>query len=336
MTEHEGLMKAIGAPRYGPPDTLRIEEAPIPSLGPGEVLVRVSAASVSSGDARVRGSRFPAVFWLPARLAMGALRPRRRILGTNFSGTIAAAAPGAKRFSIGERVFGMLDFDKPQGSHAEYLKISETGLIEPLPDSLSDEEGAALCFGMFTAMHFLGKLAKLEAGQRLLVIGGAGAVGSAAIQLGRHLGAQVTAVCSTRSAEAARACGAQEIIDYTQRSFAAPLSGEEPYDVVLDCVGAASAADCLPVLRPGAAFAAVVTNGQAILDGIRFASGKRVRVINSVASQTREDAAKIREMVEIGAFRPLVDSVYPMEQAAEAHRRVDSGRKQGSVVLKME
>lgn len=326
-------MRAAIVPRYGPPEVVRLIELPDPTPKPGEVLVRVRATSVSSADARIRAFRVPGVFWLPARLALGVLRSRRRVLGAEFAGVVENVGVGASRFAPGDRVFGMVPFSAASGAHAELVTIAEDAMIDRIPSGMSFEQAGCMCFGMHTARHFLVRAAELAPGERVLVIGASGAVGCAAVQLARYIGAHVTAVCSTRHVDLMRELGADAVIDYTRQSYTEPLDSCERYAVVVDAVGASSPLACRRVMVDGGRFVAVVANTRLIVQAIWCSLFRSVRVITGAASERPDDAAFLREMVEAGAYRSVIDEQYPLDRIREAHAVVDRGRKQGNVVI---
>lgn len=329
-------MQAAIARRYGAPDVVQLREVPTPSPGAGEVLVRVRATSVTSGDARVRGFNMPRpVFWLPARAALGLFRPRRAILGTEFAGEVAELGAGVTRFQVGDAVFGMKSFGEPQGSHAEYLTIASDGLIEPKPSCMSFEEAGCVAFGLHTARHFLQKQAHIHAGQRIMIIGAAGAVGCAAVQLAKYAGAHVTAVCSTRNVELLESLGADRVLDRTKDAYTRPQSSERPYDVVLDAVGASSLSQCSSVLAQDGTFIAVVMGAREIVQAlVQNRAGKR-RIVIGVASESPADMTYFREMIEAGRYRSVIDRTFQFSQIADAHRYVDTWSKRGNVVVSL-
>ncbi len=326
-------MKAAIVSRYGSPDVIRFTELPDPATAPGEVLVRIRATTVSSGDARVRGFNVPGIFWLPAKLALGIFRPRRRVLGTEFAGVVESTAPDVTRFVPGDRVFGMASFSKPAGTHAQLIAISADGLIEPIPESMSFDEAGCLCFGLLTARHFLHQAAKLQPNQRVLVIGASGAVGCAAVQLAKHTGAHVTAVCSTRHTELMHELGADSVIDYKKHDYTKPSVGREPYDIVFDAVGATTPLACRPVMSTGSRFIAVVMSAKTVLQALWCTLTRSSKVIMGVASEVPEDLAYFREMIEAGAYRSVIDRRFTLDQIRDAHRYVDEGHKQGNVII---
>jgi len=326
-------MKAAIVPRYGTPDVIKLIDLPDPAPSPGEVLVRIRATTVTSGDARVRAFNVPGFMWLPARLALGVLKPRRKILGTEFAGTIESLGEGVTRFAPGDRVFGMASFSKPAGTHAQYLTIAADGLIEPMPESLGFDEAGCLCFGLLTARHFLQKAARIAPGERVMIIGASGAVGCAAVQLAKHAGAHVTAVCSTRHLELMHTLGADRVIDYSKEAYTKLNKPDKPYDIIFDTVGATTPAKCRDVLAEGGRFIVNVMTASAVAQAIWFAITRSKKVILGVASETPEDLAYIRELVETGAYRSVIDRRFTLDAITEAHRHVDTGHKQGNTVV---
>lgn len=326
-------MRAAIVPRYGPPEVVRLVELPAPAPAAGEVLVRVCATTVSSGDARIRAFRVPGLFWVPARLALGVLRPRRQVLGTEFAGVVEAVGEGVSRFVPGNRVFGMVSFSAARGTHAELVTIAEDAMIERMPEGMPFDEAGCLCFGLHTARHFLERAAEVQPGERVLVIGASGAVGCAMVQLARYLGAHVTAVCSTRHVDLMGELGADAVIDYTRRSYTDPSGTGHRYDLVVDTVGASAPFACRRVMADGGRFVAVVADTRLLLQAIWCSLTRSVRVITGAASERPEDATFFREIVEAGAYRSVIDQRFPLDRIREAHTLVDGGRKQGNVVI---
>src|SRR5512138_1658542 len=265
-------MRAVVYERYGSPDVLELREVPTPVPGDHEILVRVRAATVSAADWRVRSLEVPAGFGIPARLAMGLFRPRQRILGTELSGDVAAVGKAVTRFRVGDAVFAFPGLK--MGCHAEYRRVREDGPVAPKPPNLSYEEAAALCFGGTTALDFL-RRAKLAAGEAVLVNGASGSVGTAAVQLAKHLGAEVTGVCSTRNLELVRSLGADHVVDYTREDFT--RSGKS-YDVIMDNAGTAPFSRVKGSLKEGGRLLLVLASLPAMLQApwVSRTSGKKV------------------------------------------------------------
>jgi NADPH:quinone reductase-like Zn-dependent oxidoreductase len=322
-------MRAATCRRYGPPEVIALEELPTPAPRRGEVLVAVRAAEVSSGDRRVRALDVPAGYRLPVRLAFGWSGPRQPVLGVGLAGVVAAVGPGVTAFRAGDEVIA--DVGLGMGCHAEYRCVREDAAMVPRPASLAFEAAAALLFGGSTALAFL-RRAGLRAGERLLVNGAAGAVGTAAVQLARELGAEVTAVCSAGNAELVRSLGAGRVVDYAREDFAA---GSDRYEVVLDAVGNAPLGRSRRALVAGGRFLAVVATLAETLAGPLAARLAGLRFVGGSVQATAEDLRHLASLAEAGRFRPAIDRVFPLDAVVEAHRRVDCGRKRGSVVLSM-
>jgi NADPH:quinone reductase-like Zn-dependent oxidoreductase len=328
MIHSPTMMSAALVARYGSPEVVQIGEVPRPEAKAGELLVRVRATTVSSGDARVRSLKVPDGFRLLMQLALGVRGPRQPVLGIELSGVVAAVGAGVSRFRVGDPVIAYLDMS--MGAHAQYVTIAETGNVIAKPEHLDFEQAAALCFGGLTALHFLVTTARVQSGERVLILGASGAVGLAAIQIARHRGAIVTAVCSGANAELVRDAGAEHVIDYVEQDFT--RNGQQ-YDIIMDCVGVTSYAQCRGSLARGGRLLRVVASlaGQLAAPFQGRLSGHRV--LAPVSSGNVEDMRTLAEMSRTGALRPVIDSRYPFEHIARAHARVDSHRKRGSVVV---
>lgn len=323
-------MRAAARTRYGPPDVVHTTEAPNRVPKAGEILVRVRAAAVSSGDAKMRGfTGIPAVFWLPGRIMAGLTRPRQPILGSAFAGEIAALGKGAVRFKPGERVFGFTGL--AFGAHAEHLTMPEDGAVTGMPGGLPFTEAAAIPFGGLTALCFL-REARLRAGERILILGASGAVGAAAVQLAKQMGAEAVGVCSSSNIDAVQSLGADHVIDYTQEDF----THSGPYDVVFDTVGASHYAAIKPILRQGGRCVFTVFALRELMQMLWTSRIGSRKVLCAVTNEKLDDLVFLKDRIEAGELRAVIDSLYPLDAAAEAHRRVDSGHKVGSVVLTLE
>ncbi len=321
-------MKAAILTRYGAPENIRITEVADPAPGPGEVLVRLHATAVNSGDARVRAVDVPVGMGLPFRLAMGWSAPRQRILGTEGAGVVAGLGVGVSQFAIGDEV--MVFPGTRMGCHAELMKISETGNILAKPKTLSMVEAACMMFGGLTALDFLQRKARLQKGERVLVTGASGAVGSAGVQIARLLGAEVTGVTSTANLELVAALGVVAVVDYTKGPIPVPSQG---YDMILDCVGSLP----YPLARPLLAKAGRLIKVWATLPEMLLApvTGRRNghRVIAGVSAESRDDMMTLVDWAAAGHYRPLIDSITPFDAIVDAHRRASSGRKRGSAAV---
>jgi NADPH:quinone reductase-like Zn-dependent oxidoreductase len=315
-------VRAAHFENYGPPDVLRVIEKERPAPGPGQVLVRVYASTVNQTDCHARRA---SLGW---RL-MGGIRqpkPNRRTSGCEFAGLVEELGSGVTRFAAGDRVFGWR-----WGSNAEYLCILETGLIARMPAGATFEEAAAVPDGYFQGERHLRK-GKVRQGTRLLIYGASGSCGTAAVQLGKHLGAEVTAVCNTETVELVRSLGADEVIDYLQEDF---TKNGKTYDVILDAVGKLSFLGTRKSLRKGGLW--VSTDG--LLNIVHafwspWFGGRRL-VSGGLQRPAQADLEALKQLMESGTYRAVIDRVYPLEEVAGAHRYVDSWQKKGNVVLSL-
>ncbi len=319
-------MKAWFARHYGGPEVLRLEEVPMPAPKPGEVLVRIHATTVNSGDVRIRGCNFPPGMKFLGRLALGWNGPRQPILGTEFAGVIEAVGQGVTRFSKGDAVYAFVGMK--QQAHAEYALVAETGPIAHLPQGLDFHRAAALCFSGTTALHYL-RQAGLQPGQTMLVLGASGAVGSALVQLGRHQGATVTATTSTGNLDLVSSFGANKVIDYKVTDVAAL---PDRFDIIADAVGAMNFATALRLLKPNGRYLAIAGAMAEMLGSLRKGPEGR-RMIAGPASERVEDVVELGRLAAAGIYRPHIDRVYLFADMPKAHAHVDSGRKRGSVVV---
>ncbi len=313
-------MRAAYYESFGPPSVLRIVERERPTPAEGEVLVRVHASTVTQTDCYRRRANGA---W---RMLEGIRKPRtnRRIPGFEFAGVVEALGPNANGFAVGDRVFGSC-----MGANAEYLCVNATGLIAPMPVGLSYEEAAAVCDGYFQAERAL-KRARVGQGTRLLAYGASGSCGTAAVQLAKHLGAKVTAVCNTENLDLVRSLGADEVIDYLKADFT--RNGEE-YDVLLDAVGKLSYLKTRGSLRKGGLW--VATDGlQNVFHAFwtPWVGGRRL-VSGGMQRASQRDVVALKHLIEAGSYRAVIDRVYPLAEVAAAHSYVDSWRKTGNVVI---
>lgn len=315
-------MKAATYTAYGSPDVLTLVDLPRPEPRAGEVLVRIRATSVTSGDARMRAFNVPAPFRIPARFMLGWPQPKNPVLGYEFAGEVDKVGEGVTKFRPGDKVYGT-----KFGTYAEYLTISQAAAIAPLPAGLSFADAAALPFGMTTAMHFL-QQGKVGQDQSLLIVGASGCVGAYSIQLARHMGARVTAVCSGRNVEMVKALGAERVIDYETQQ----VEGTGPYDAVMDAVGALGFKRASPLLRRGGVYLNVVMETADILAALSpFKSGRRI--VGGSFEVTQAMLLAINDLVAADAIVPVIDRSYTLDQIREAHAYVDTKRKRGTVVV---
>jgi NADPH:quinone reductase-like Zn-dependent oxidoreductase len=322
-------MRAAVYHRFGGPENVRVEQVPAPTAGPDDVLIRVAASTVSIADHRARSRDIPRGLGLLAAAGIGAFRPKRPVLGMDVAGVVESVGAEVTRFTPGDEVIAMLG--GRFGGHAEYATVRQDGAVALKPPSMTFEDAVTLVFGGLTARGFL-KQAELAPGAAVLVNGASGAVGTAAVQLAKHAGAHVTGVCSGANKELVESLGADRVIDYTTDDFAAEAT---TYDVIVDCVGNAPFERVGHLVRPGGALLLVVTDLPGLLRAPlrRRRSGKLVTA--DVGKPTAEDLAFLVELAEAGHYRAVRDRTFDLDEIAEAHRFVDTGRKRGNVVLRI-
>jgi NADPH:quinone reductase-like Zn-dependent oxidoreductase len=290
----------------------------------------VHATSVTSADRRVRSLDVPTGFGIVMRLALGVSRPRQPILGSELAGEVEAVGRNVDRFKVGDPVIAFSDMR--MGCYVEYRCMPENGAVAHKPPNLAFDEAAALSFGGTTALAFL-RRARLKAGDKVLVNGASGAVGTAAVQLARHFGADVTGVCSTANVEFVRSLGATHVIDYTKEDF---TQNGDTYDVIIDSVGTGPFSRSKGSLKGGGRLLLVIAGLPDMLPTPWVAMTSNKRIIAFAAANRAEDLRFLAELAEAGKFRPVIDRRYPFEQIVEAHRYVDTGRKKGNVVITLE
>jgi NADPH:quinone reductase-like Zn-dependent oxidoreductase len=318
-------MRVVVQDRYGPPEVLHIAEVERPTPQAGQVLIRVRASTVSQTDTHIRAAH--PFFW---RLIGGFRRPRWPTRGVDLAGVIEAVGPGVTEFSVGEEVFGMVDW--LQGAHAEYVCLPQTGAIAQKPANLSFEEAASICDGAMQGLACL-RVGEVHEGSRIVVYGASGSLGTAAVQIAKHWGAHVTGVTSTKNLELVRSLGADDVIDYTRED----LTKRGPiYDVVIDAVGKYAFHWGKHALKPGGIY--VETDfGPRKLETLimwiasRWVGSRRLRF--GSGRRSKADVQLMKQLIEAGAYRPVIDRTYTMEQVVEAHRRVESWHKVGNVIL---
>ena len=322
-------MKAAVYRGFGPPEVVGVVEIRKPAPARNEVLVRVHASTVSVADHRARTREVPKGLWPLAMLGIGAVRPRHRVLGTDVAGVVEAVGADVTTFKPGDEVIGMLG--GKFGGHAEYACLPADGAIAAKPRGMSFEDAVTLVFGGITARGFLNR-AELKPGDTVLVNGASGAVGTAAVQIAKHLGAHVTGVCSGANTELVTSLGADRVIDYTTDDF---TTEGKTYDAIVDCVGNAPFERVEGCINPGGALLLVITD----LNGILWAS-RRSRTSGKLVTWNggKPNAADLRFLVnlaESGQYRPVVDRTYELSDIVEAHRYVDTGHKKGNVILRV-
>ncbi len=321
-------MKAACIDRYGPPEVIVIRDRPAPVLGATDVLIRQAASSVSPADIAMRsGDPFLIRFF------MGLTRPKEPTPGGAVAGVIEAVGSSVTRFKPGDRVFGTTD--PTPGAMAELVAVPESGALVAMPDALDFGEAAGLTYSFLTAMPFLRDEAKLEPGQTVLINGAAGSIGTVAVQLAKHMGARVTAVCSTRNIELVRSLGADAVIDRTVADF---TTARGAYDVIFDTVGKSSFAECRTTLKPGGIYLTTVPSFAILIHMLRRkrADGTRAKLATTGLRATADkvkDMAVLKQLVEAGVLRGVIDRTYPLSEIAAAHRYVETGTKAGDVII---
>lgn len=321
-------MKAIVQTKYGTPNVLQLNEVQKPIPADNEVLIKIHATTVEMTDAIFRGGND-----LMARLATGLLKPNFKIPGSELAGEIEAIGKDVTRFKVGDPVFGTAA--PGVGAHAEYISLSEDGAIALKPENMTYEEAVSIHPGALTALPNLLGAANIQRGQKILIIGASGNIGSSAVQLAKHFGAEVTGVSSTANVALVKSLGADYVIDYTKEDF---TQMDETYDIIFDTVGKSSFSKAKGSLKQGGIYLTTVISG-AILPQMlwtsKFGNKKAMIVFAGLRSKSEKNGylSLLLELVEAGKFKPVIDRHYPLEEIAEAHRYVDTGRKKGNVVI---
>lgn len=322
-------MKAVIYTRYGPPEVLHLAEVEKPAPKDNEVLIKVYASTVTVADVRLRAFRVPASFWIPARLSLGVTRPKIEILGAELAGEVEAVGKNVRQFQPGDRVYAsnLGTF----GGYAEY-KCLPAEVVAPMPDNLSFAEAAALPVGASTALHYLRK-AGLQPGDKILIYGASGSVGTYAVQLAKYFGAEVTGVCSTSNLEMVKSLGADHVIDYTNEDFS---KTGKVYDFVLDAVDKAPYEDCLRTIKAGGTYINVTTplpNPRMLWT--RLTTDKKL-LLGENPDEGPDALLFINELIVGGHLKPVLDRIYPLEEIIAAHRYVDGGHKRGNVAISIQ
>jgi NADPH:quinone reductase-like Zn-dependent oxidoreductase len=315
-------VRAVVYDRYGPPDVLRIEDVTRPIPNDHEVLVKIHAATVSRTDTGLRSAELFA-----SRFITGLLRPKRRILGSDLAGEVEAIGAAVTEFKVGDRVFGINPWKF--GTHAEFICMPASAALAHMPAGMPFDEAAAICDGAILALNAL-RPAHLRHGQRILVYGASGSIGTAGLQLARYFGADVTAVCNTRNFELVKSLGADEVIDYTQEDF---TKNGHLYDVIFDAVGNISFSRCRDSLQRGGFFVATDHLHNLALALWTARIGDKHVLFPIPPKFTKQDVVFLKELIEAGKYRAVIDRRYPLEDVVEAHRYVQTKQKTGNVVL---
>jgi NADPH:quinone reductase-like Zn-dependent oxidoreductase len=324
-------MKAIVCTRYGPPDVLQLKEVAKPTPRDNEVLIRIYAAEVTRGDCEVRAFKIPILFWLFLRINIGLRKPGKKpILGMYLAGEIESVGKDVKLFKKGDQVFAATGF--VFGAYAEYVCMPEKGTLAIKPANMTYAEAASVPIGGLNALHFLRK-SNIRSGQKVLINGAGGSIGIFAIQLARYFGAEVTGVDSTGKLDMMRSIGADQVINYTAEDF---TKNGQTYDVIFDIVGKSSFSRSLKSLKQNGRYLLANPGLPQILRGLWTSMISSKKVISALATEKTEDLIFLKELIEAGKIKPVIDRSYPLEQTAEAHRYVEKEQKTGNVVITLE
>jgi NADPH:quinone reductase-like Zn-dependent oxidoreductase len=320
-------MKAIVYTKYGPPDVLQLKEVEKPTPKDNEVLIKIHATTVNRTDSALRKAE-PFI----SRFVTGLIRPKKTILGTEFAGKIEAVGKDVTSFKVGDKVFGFSGNDF--GAHAEYMIMPEEGSLTTMPANMTYEEAAPSTEGAHYALSFIRK-ANIQSGQRVLINGATGAIGSAAVQLVKYFGADVTAVCNTKNVALVKSLGADKVLDYTKEDF---TKDDQMYDAVFDTVGKSSFSRCKPLLKPGGIYISSDLGYMAqnpILALITPIIGNK-KVMFPIPKHSDENIVLFKKLIEAGKFKGVIDRCYPLEEIIEAYKYVETGQKTGNVVITVE
>jgi len=324
-------MKAIACTHYGPPNVLELTEVEKPTPRDNDVLIKVFATTANAADARIRSFTMPFLFRLPMQIMLGFKGPRQNILGVELAGEIEAVGKDVTRFKKGDQIFASTGFG--MSAYAEYACLPENAVMARKPANMSYEEAAAVPHGALCALFFL-KKGQVRSGQKVCIYGASGGIGTFAVQIAKSFGAEVTGVCSTANVELVQSLGADAVIDYTKEDLAAH---GELYDSIFDTIGKSPFSECLRSLKPnGLYLRAVHLELLSMLRGLWTSITSSKNVIGGVASYTTEGLVFLRERIEEGTLKSVIDKRYPLEQMAEAHSYVDTGHKKGNVAITVE
>ncbi|MCT2536488.1 NAD(P)-dependent alcohol dehydrogenase [Aquibacillus koreensis] len=323
-------MKAIVYKRYGPPDVLELKRVEKPIPKENEILVKVKATTVTVADIRARSFTLPPVFWLPARVSLGLKKPKKEILGMELAGEVEYVGKHVKKFKQGDQIFAasLIGF----GAYAEYKCLEEDGPVAIKPSNLTFGEAAAIPIGARTALYFL-KKAGIKSGQSILVYGASGSVGSYAVQLAKYLGAIVTGVCSTSNLELVKSFGADKVIDYTTEDISNIV---ETYDFIFEAVNKSSFSDCKKLLKNNGTYINVTEPLPSVQMLWTSLTSSKKLIMGQNSPETSEALDFLKELVEMGKLKVVIDRYYSFDEIVEAHRYVEKGHKRGNVVINVE
>ncbi|MFI8709073.1 NAD(P)-dependent alcohol dehydrogenase [Bacillus sp. NPDC077411] len=323
-------MKAIVYTKYGPPDVLQLKEIEKPAPRGNEILVKIKTTTVTAGDIRSRSFTVPLSVWLPARITLGIRQPKKSILGMELAGEVESVGKDVKRFKEGDQIFAATQASF--GSYAEYICLPEDGPVSIKPSNITYEEAAAIPIGARTALFHLRK-ANIQSGQKVLVYGASGSVGTYAVQISKYFGAKVTGVCSSTNLELVKSLGADKVIDYTAKDFSRT---DETYDIIFEAVNKSSFSDCNKLLKKDGTYINVVEPLPSVrMLWTKLTSSKKL-ILSQNSPETSEALNFLKELVETGKIKAVIDRYYAFEEIVEAHKYVEKGHKKGNVVINVE
>jgi NADPH:quinone reductase-like Zn-dependent oxidoreductase len=325
-------MKAIVYTEYGPAEVLQLKEVEKPAPKDNELLVEVYATTVTAGDVKIRSFKnIPTMFWPMYRIYLGLRKPKRTILGMELAGEIESVGADVQLFRKGDEVFG----NSPEtsfGAYAEYIVLPEEGVVTEKPANMSYEEAAGVPYMGLSALFYL-RIANIQSGDKVLINGASGSVGTYAVQLAKQFGAEVTGVCSAANGDMVKSLGADKVIDYTQEDF---TKSGQTYDIILDAVGKSSFSGCKGSLKQQGVYVSTLPTLRLFLQMLWTSRSSGKKAIYADAISSKEDLIFLKELIEAGKMKAVIDRCYPFEQMAEAHRYVDKGHKKGNVVITLE
>jgi NADPH:quinone reductase-like Zn-dependent oxidoreductase len=322
-------MKAVVHTAYGPPDELELKEVAKPVPEDKQILIKIHATTVTTSDCNIRNLTFvPKLLRLPVRLGFGLTKPKNSILGFDLSGDVEAVGKGVTRFQVGDPVFGTTE--PAYGAHAEYICLPEDGVLASKPANMTYEQAATIPVIANTALYYVRDLGNVQAGQEVLINGASGGIGTFAVQIAKHYGSRVTGVCSTRNLDLVKSLGADQVIDYTREDF---TQSGQTYDVILDAVGKSSFSRCKRSLKPDGIYLDTLPRPATLFQSLWTSkrAGKKVRMGGAPA--LLENLLVLKELIEAGELRTVIDRSYPLAQIAQAFKYVEKGHKRGNIVI---